>query len=62
MTKSVNTLSVLFENSDFSQSACYVWFLVSLSVCCLEKEADILVQGELVVILKTGYGQDRIVE
>lgn len=55
-------LSVLIENTEFSQSACYVWFLVSLSVCRLEKEGDTLIQGGLVVILKTGYGQDRIVE
>lgn len=55
-------LSMLIANTEFSQPACYVWFLVSLSVCCLEKEGDTLIQGRFAVILKAGYGQDRSVE
>lgn len=54
-------LSVLVANTEFSQPACYVWFLVSLSVCSIE-EGDTLIQGRFAVILKAGYGQDRSVE
>lgn len=36
-------------------SVCYVWFLVSVSICCLEKEDETLARGGIEVILKTGY-------
>lgn len=34
---------------------CYVWFLVRVSMPCLEKEDETLARGGIEVILKTGY-------